>query len=233
LLLIGRAAPAAAEFTENDIGCAGSAVVHGDDGSSTSVNADDSTVKLEDTSGNADYTGSVATVTHNHFGEINLEVGPSSIQVGDWGPSKNDSDQSEKSGNKELPSTLSNVPPGKYDLNGFHQGDEGRCAGKMTVEVAGSLFSSPISMATSVFALLALLAFLFGVLRGRPILGAFAGLMLGLFGALDLVFARVLSSGSVVLMVLPLVLLVVGIVLSVLRMRAGRGPVSTEPPVPA
>jgi hypothetical protein len=230
LLLFGWAAPAHAEFTENTIGCAGSAVVHGDDGSATSVNADDSSVTLEDTSGNADYTGSVATVTHNHFGEINLEFGPAAIQVGDWGPSKNASNQNSKNGNKDLPSALSNIPPGKYDLNGFHQGDEGRCAGEMTVEVAGSILSSPISLATSVLAALALLLFLFGALRGKPVLGALAGLFLGLFGGLDLVFGRVLSSSSILILILPVALLVVGLVVGFLQRP---GTPAGPPPTPA
>jgi hypothetical protein len=234
VLLIGRAVPAGAEFTENTIGCAGSAVVNGDEGSTVDVNADDSSVTLEETAGSADYEGSVATVTHHHFGEINLELGPGAVQVGSW-KGANDTNQNAKQGTKDLPSALSNVPPGKYDLNGFHQGDEGRCAGRMTVKVAGSLFSSPISAGASILALLALVAFLVGVLRGKPILGAFAGVLLGLFGALVLVFARVVSSGSVLVVALPIALLVVGAVLAFIRSRAGGGSLDApgEPPLPA
>lgn len=228
---IWSAAPAGAQFTENTIGCKGSAVLTGDDGSTTNVNAEDASVVLP-SSGEAAYDGSVATITHNHFGEINLEVGPATIQLGDW-KGKNDTNKDAKSGTKELPSALGDVPPGKYDVNGFHQGDEGRCAGKMTVEIAGSLLSNPISAGSTGIGALALLAFLFGALRGRPILGAVAGLFLGLFGALDLVFAKVLSSGSVLLLVLPVALLVVGLVVGLLQ-RPGTdlGPPPT-PPTPA
>jgi hypothetical protein len=236
LLLIGRAVPAGAEFTENTIGCAGSAVVHGDDGSTVSVNADDGEVTLQDTSGSADYDGSVATVTHHHFGEINLAVGPFDVQVADW-QGKNDTNQSSKSGTKKLPSAMSNVPPGTYELSGFHQGDEGRCAGRMTLKVAGSIVSSPISAGSVVAALLFLFVFLFGILRGRPILAAVGGLLFGLFGGLDLVFGRVVGSGSILLAVLPPLLLVVGVVLALLRSRAGGGggdvPAPPEGPLPA
>jgi hypothetical protein len=47
--------------------------------------------------------------------------------------------------------------------------------------------------------------------RGRPVLGALAGLFFGLFLALDLVFFKVVASGSPVLVILPVAGLVVGI----------------------
>jgi hypothetical protein len=47
--------------------------------------------------------------------------------------------------------------------------------------------------------------------RGRPILGAIAGLLFGLFVGLDLVFFKVIASGSPVLLILPIVGLVIGI----------------------
>lgn len=228
LLVIASAAPAAAELTENSIGCKGTAVIHGDDGSTTSVSADDATVTLP-TAGDADYEGSVATVTHNHFGEINLEVGPGTIELGSW-KGRNDTDQSSKSGTKQLASALADVPPGRYDVSGFHQGDEGRCAGHLTVEVAGSLFSSPISASSTGLGALALIALVFGVLRGRPILAAFAGLLFGAFAALDLVFARTVGSGSILLLALPLVLLVLGAVVALLRLRSLRSPLPGDPP---
>jgi hypothetical protein len=229
LLLIGRAVPAGAELTENTIGCAGSAVVHGDDGSTVSVDAEDAEVTLQDTSGTADYEGSVATVTHHHFGEINLAVGPFDVQVADW-KGKNDTNQSSKSDSYDLPSALSNVPPGTYDLSGFHQGDEGRCAGRMTVKIAGSIVSSPISAASVGLAVLFLVLFLVGILRGKPVLAALGGLLFGLFGGLDLVFARVIASGNIAVVVLPLVLLLAGAVFAVLRSRAGGGGGAGAPP---
>lgn len=218
------AGPAGAELTENTIGCAGSAVVTGDDGTTTEVDAEDASVVLPG-NGEAAYQGSVSTVTHNHFGKINLEVGPTTIAIADWS-SANEGGEDTKRGTKELPSAVGDLPPGKYDLTGFHQGDEGRCAGRMTVEITGSILASPISAASVGIGVLALLAFLFGALRGKPVLGAIAGLFLGLFGGLDLVFAKVISSSSVLLLVLPVVLLVVGIVVGMLQ-RPGT---ATGPP---
>ena len=226
-------APAGAELTENTIGCEGSAVITGGDGETTTVDANDDEVTVPK-DGEAAWEGSVATVTHNHSGKINLEVGPANVELGSWS-SPNDDDESSRRGTKELSSALGDVPPGKYDVSGFHQGDEGRCAGHVTVNVSGSIVSSPISAASLAVAALALIAFAFGILRGRPILAAFAGLLLGAFGALDLVFAGVLSSGSVLLPILPLALLLVGAVLGVVRLRAGRAPVppGAPPTVPA
>lgn len=231
LLTVGPARPAAAELTENTIGCAGSAVVTDEDGGTTTVDAEDSTATLAG-NGEAAYVGSVSTTTHDHFGEINLEVGPASIQIGSW-ESANEDDENEKRGTKELPSAVGDVPPGKYDVNGFHQGDEGRCAGHVTVEITGSILGSPISAASVALGAIFLLLFLFGALRGKPVLAAVAGLLLGLFGGLDLVFAKVLSSGSVLLAVLPVALLVVGLVVGLLQ-RPGTptGP-PPAPPGPA
>ena len=48
--------------------------------------------------------------------------------------------------------------------------------------------------------------------RGRPILGAFGGLLLGLGLSVVLLTTRVVASDSIVLVVLPLALLVLGIV---------------------
>jgi hypothetical protein len=225
LVLTGTAAPAHGEFTQNTIGCAGSAVLNGDDGSTTSVNAEDATVTLSDTAGEASYEGSVQTITHNHLGEIRLEVGLGALKLATW-ESANDGDEASKAGVKVLPSETSNIPPGRYELTGFHEGEEGRCVGRMTVEVSGSLFSNPISAGTAGLGVLFFLVFLFGILRGRPILAAAGGLLFGFFGGLDLVFARAMGSGSVLLVVLPLVLLVLGVALSLTIRRARNAPIA-------
>ena len=76
--------------------------------------------------------------------------------------------------------------------------------------------------------------------RGRPILGAFSGLLFGFFGGLALVFAKVITSGNVMVLALPLVFLVVGLVLGLTgplgrgraRSGAGLGPVGMPPSPP-
>ena len=50
-------------------------------------------------------------------------------------------------------------------------------------------------------------------MRGRPILGAVAGLFLGLFLGADLLLLKVIASDSILLVLLPVVGLVVGIAL--------------------
>ncbi len=47
--------------------------------------------------------------------------------------------------------------------------------------------------------------------RGRPVLGAIMGLLFGLFVALDLVFFKVVASGSPLMLVLPIAGVVIGI----------------------
>lgn len=55
--------------------------------------------------------------------------------------------------------------------------------------------------------------------RGRPLLGAFSGLFLGLFLDVDLLIFGVVALDSAVLIVLPAVGLVLGIVLPLLMRR--------------
>ena len=50
-------------------------------------------------------------------------------------------------------------------------------------------------------------------MRGRPILGAVAGLFLGLVLGADLLLLKVIASDSILLVLLPVVGLVVGIAL--------------------
>jgi hypothetical protein len=231
LVLLGGAAPAAAEFTTNEIGCAGSAVITGDDGSTVTVDAADAKATVP-SGGSAAYQGSVGTVTHHHSGSIDVAVGPASVELGSWS-SANDGNESTKAGTKELPAALGDLPPGKYELTGSHQGDEGRCAGRMTLEVAGSIVGSPISAGTSVLALIGLALLVLGVVRGSPVLGLFGGLLFGLFGGMDLVFLRAVGSGSILLVVLPILLAVVGVAAGFLRLRTGGGGGGAAPAAPS
>lgn len=136
------APPAAAEFTENDIGCAGSATIQSDDGV-FEVDASDSVAEVP-RDGSASWQGSVDVATHNHSGEITLRVGPLSVPVGDWGPSENEDDEAAAAGVKDIPSELALVPPGLYRVEGFHEGDEGRCAGFVDLEVTGNPITTPV-----------------------------------------------------------------------------------------
>lgn len=162
------AAPASAEFDDNTIGCAGSAVITDDDGETVTVDASDSKVTVP-TSGTARWEGSIDTVTHNHFGVVNLEIGPTSVELGSWGVSENADDEDRARGTKQLPSTLGGVPPGLYAVSGFHQGDEGRCSGAVTVEVEGNPLTHPAGAGAAVGTVITggLLA-----LAGRPKGGA-------------------------------------------------------------
>ena len=130
------AGPASAVLTSNTIGCSGSATVTGDDGGSTEVNANDETVVLP-RAGSVAYSGSVATPTHDHHGEVRLAVGALDVTVGRWGPSANAEGATSAQGVQRLPAFLDQVPDGRYRLSGFHQGREGGCEGEITVELQG------------------------------------------------------------------------------------------------
>jgi hypothetical protein len=219
VVLASGAPPAGAELTVNEVGCAGSAVITPDDGGApVTVDAEDDTVVLPAGAGDATYEGSVETVTHDHSGKIAVAVGPASIEIGSWS-SPNEGGEPSASGTKELPSALEQVPPGKYEVTGHHEGTEGRCEGRLTVEVGGSILSTPASAVSLGLGVLGLLVLALGLIGGKPVLGVLGGLLTGLFGGLDLVFLKVLASDSILLVVLPILLLLVGGVLAVLRSR--------------
>ena len=141
--LLVCAQPVAAEFTENTVGCQGRATVRGKDGKTYLVDARDKTVKAP-REGTANWAGAVTTTTHDHSGVVRLKLGPLNITLGKWGPSKNANNENAKAGVKDIPEAVKWVPPGKYEVNGHHQGKEGRCAGKVTVELEGNPLGTPV-----------------------------------------------------------------------------------------
>lgn len=60
--------------------------------------------------------------------------------------------------------------------------------------------------------------------RGRPVLGAIAGLFFGLFLAMDLWLLGVVASDSIVLTLLPVLGLALGLGLGLKPVLGGRGP---------
>lgn len=158
--LLCSAGPSAAVLTSNDVGCTGSADVIGGDGRTYHLDAADATATVP-REGQASWRGALGTVTHDHHGEVRLEVGPFSHEIGSWGPSPNTANQSSASGEMDVPSFMADVPTGRYKLSGTHSGAEGGCAGEVVVEVEGTPFSNVASVAGPVGTLLfgALLAF--------------------------------------------------------------------------
>ncbi len=160
-------APAGAVFDDNTVGCAGHATITGNDAKTYEADANDSTIKVPQ-EGTVAWQGSVQTITHDHAGEITVSVGPFDFTVDSWGPSKNDSNEPSKSGTRDMPSAIKNLPPGSYEISGHHKGNEGGCSGHATIEVQGSILGNAagaVSVAGTVVTGLAL-GFA-GVAKGR------------------------------------------------------------------
>jgi hypothetical protein len=70
--------------------------------------------------------------------------------------------------------------------------------------------------------------------KGRPVLGAIAGLFFGLFVFLDLVFFKVIGSDSILFVALPIAGLVLGIALGLWKPlgRAPSPPMAPAEPAP-
>ena len=134
-----------AELTENTIGCKGSAVIVDSGGKQYTVSADDAEADVP-REGVASWQGSITTTTHNHRGAVSLRIGFWNVNLDSWGRSANADDESSKADDFTIPGVIEQLPSGRYVLGGFHEGDEGRCAGKLTVNLQGSPVDSPVGL---------------------------------------------------------------------------------------
>lgn len=132
LLIVGS--PAGAVFSENTIGCQGSALITDENGMNYNIDAEDVRVTVP-RNGSAQWQGSTGTPVHNHSGEIFLDLGLFDVPIDDWG-SANVNELS-ANGTASLPDALGYAPPGIYAVAGFHEGDEGRCSGRIEIELEG------------------------------------------------------------------------------------------------
>lgn len=150
---VAASTPALAVFSENDIGCAGSAVITDPDGKTYNIDAEDTRVTIP-REGSASWEGSTAGPVHNHSGEIFLDFDLFDVGIDSWG-SPNDGDDTEAAGVANMPQELKWAPPGIYTVAGSHSGDEGSCSGRVEIVLGegGDVWK---------YALLALTALFFG-----------------------------------------------------------------------
>ena len=119
--------------------CSGNAVITGSDGKTYRIDASDSKADIP-RGGSAAYTGQTSPVSHNHGGQIKVQIGPSKVKIYSWS-GKNDSNKPGSAGVREMPD-LKQAPPGKYELTGFHKAAEGSCSGHITLILKGGLVST-------------------------------------------------------------------------------------------
>ncbi len=140
------AGPAGAVLTSDTVGCSGSATITSTDGTAYQVDVGDEEAKVP-REGSAAWQGGLSTVTHDHRGEVNLELPLGDVELGSWGPSANTEGKASASGAKELPSVLRDLPAGRYKVRGYHEGNEGGCTGHVTVEIDDFAFTNVAGVA--------------------------------------------------------------------------------------
>jgi hypothetical protein len=148
-ILLLTADPAGAILTNDKVVCTGSAIITDDDGKQYPVDAADSKATVPK-NGTAAWQGSVSPPTHNHTGEVVLELPLTDIELGAWGPSPNTGNEPSRTGTKNIPSAVEQLPPGEYVVSGFHRGDEGGCTGTVTVVIEGGILSTPAGIVSVV-----------------------------------------------------------------------------------
>lgn len=92
------------------------------------------------------YEGSVGFTNTNYLGAVGIIIGPSTINVADWGLDENEADVRERSPSTyTLGSQVDNII-GIYQLTAFHDADGGNCDADAWVKFEGGLTDSPIAM---------------------------------------------------------------------------------------
>lgn len=141
LLALLPAGPAGAVITSDTVGCTGQADINSADGNVYRIDAGDDEAKVP-REGSAAWQGGLSTVTHDHRGEVNLELPLGDVELGSWGPSPNAEGRAAAKGVKELPAVLKELPAGRYKVRGYHEGNEGGCTGHVVVEIDDFAFSN-------------------------------------------------------------------------------------------
>ncbi len=102
----------------------------------------------------ADWSASVGFENKNHHGELGIVIGPWTIRIAKWEGS-NEQDKRGNSGQynlddlkEQIPVPANLIPRGIYEVSGSHEASGGSCQGRVMVELAGDLFSSPLGIAT-------------------------------------------------------------------------------------
>lgn len=231
-LVAGWASPAGAVVADNPIGCRATAAVEGTAGKGTFVDARDVEARLP-RRGTVDWTAAVAAPAHQASGNLRARIGLWDVVVASWGPTPNGSDLVAQQDATPLPELLRYLPPGRYRVRGAHRSAEGRCTGALTVVVSGSTLTTRLTVGAALAAAAFALATLRcgrrrpGRARGRPVLGAVAGLCFGATSAVVLLSTYLVASDSRLLWAVPVLGVVAGLALGVTAPFAGR--VEAEP----
>lgn len=208
-----QAPPAGGEVPTNPIGCQAEVTVTTPEKAVYRLDAADRAVRIA-RDGEYSWRGAVGSPTHNQSGAVALRIAWFEVNLVKW-RSTNVRDETSHRSSGRLPAYISYLPRGTYTVVGSHSADEGSCRGRTDVVLGGGPFSSVGGTAalagSALYTVLFLLAGRRFGRRGRPVLGAVAGLLLGFLLAVDLLMLSVIPSGSSLFAVLPALFLAGGV----------------------
>ena len=147
LALVGAVAlagPAGATIDSSTGGmtCQGQASITPKGGAPYTIVATQASAHVPREAGPVQYSGSTSPISHNHHGQVKVELGPVGVTIYRWA-SPNDGNKAADSGTAKYPSAMKNAPPGIYRVTGFHQAKEGGCSGHMDITIDGNSLTSP------------------------------------------------------------------------------------------
>lgn len=153
LLLVGVGAGAAIDGP-----CRGTVTIDGVVYSEANDSAANPIVVPDESGLIAFWEGSTDVPITNHTGKIGVVLGPTTINIEEWGGENSDL-ETESSDSYAIDDARDVLPinlVGLYEVSGFHNGDGGNCDGSVMILLEGNPLTTPVGGGSAAGAVLAL-----------------------------------------------------------------------------
>lgn len=169
------------------------------------------------------YSGGVTFENKSHQGSVKVQVGPFSIELGNWeGPNEADV-RSVENNIYELDDFRDKLPiwiPGVWRVSGTHSASGGSCEGFVMIKLEGTALGSPVGW-ISLIGLIGLgYAAVRAAMKRQTVFATFAAFVAGIFLAILLMMFGVRPLDPLTTVILPVVLGVVALIVSLTRPRS-------------
>lgn len=193
----------------------------------------------KDDGNQAMWEGSVPGENRDFSGKVEIRIGPSWIEVADWGfpdhNGENVDDERRDDGVYDMDELWDvipkNIAQGIYEARASHSASNVDCEARFFVKFDGNALSSPIVI-VAIILLIVLVAMLvmagrrratLAFFRGRPVLAAVAAFFLAIMIAILLQQFSVWPLDNLTVIILPIVMVVIGLIIAKVAPFGGVG----------
>ena len=202
----------------------------------------------------AQWMGDVPGNNENFSGQVDVQIGPFWVTVGDWGfpnfNGENDLDGRSDSGDYNMDEFWSAIEgagfskawiQGVYNARGSHTADSVNCTAQFMVKFEGSPIESPlVKISIAILALAVIMIIIAGrrkssggrFFRGRPILMIIAMLLLAITISILLQQYCKAPLNTTTTVILPIILIIIGLVIAKIAPFGGGGSLPNGGPMP-